>query len=313
LTQKTLNGKSMKINTSVTIAGIKLKNPVLTASGTFGYGDEIRDLVALSDLGGIITKTITRNPRPGNPPPRVTETASGMLNTIGLQNIGVERFLEEKWPSLKKLKVPVIVSIAGETAGDYIAVAEALNGAAGIAGLELNLSCPNLKKRIVCQDEGLVRDIVCGVAKVSRFPVIAKLSPQVADITALALLARDSGAGAVSLVNTFPGMAIDVNTRRPRLSTVTGGLSGPAIKPLALRCVWEVWRNTKMEIIGGGGISTADDAVEFMLAGASAVSVGTASFRGPAAPARVAAGISEYCKNKKVASVKELIGNVDVE
>lgn len=302
----------VKIDTSVTIAGIKLKNPVLTASGTFGYGDEIRDLVPLSALGGIITKTITRNPRPGNPPPRVTETASGMLNTIGLQNIGVERFLEEKWPSLKKLGVPVIVSIAGETAEDYKAVAGRLGKAAGIAGIELNLSCPNLKKRIVCQDEDLVREIVRGVAKISRCPVIAKLSPQVADIAKLSLLARVSGAGAVSLVNTFPGMAIDVHTGRPRLSTVTGGLSGPAIKPLALRCVWEAWRNTKMEIIGGGGIATSDDAVEFMLAGASAVSVGTASFRDPAAPARIAAGIMEYCKNKKVASAKELIGNVDV-
>ncbi|MHB9155155.1 MAG: dihydroorotate dehydrogenase [Endomicrobiales bacterium] len=303
----------MKIDLGVEIAGIKLQNPVLVASGTFGYGDEVSDLVPLEKLGGIITKTITLHPRPGNPPPRLAETSSGLLNTIGLQNVGVERFLEEKWPFLEALPVPVIVSIAGETAEEYVETARRLSTVKGITALELNLSCPNLKKRIVCQDRGLVREIIAGVVRVSRCPVIAKLSPQVTDIAALALAARDAGAGAVSLVNAFPGMAIDISTWKPKLSTVTGGLSGPAVKPLALRCVWEVYRSAPLPIIGGGGIMSAEDAVEFMLAGASAVSVGTANFIDPLSPVRVADGIRHYLSLRRIPAAKELVGKLVVE
>jgi dihydroorotate dehydrogenase (NAD+) catalytic subunit len=270
---------------STSIAGLKLNNPVVMASGTFGYGDEMQDLVPLKNLGAITTKTITLKSRPGNRPPRLAEVGNGILNSIGLQNVGVERFLEEKWGNLRKLPVAVIVSIAGETPDDYVLVAERLRKAGGVRAIELNLSCPNLKKRIVCQDEGLVREIVAGVKKVAGCTVIAKLSPQVADIGALSLLAQDAGADALALVNTFPGMAINISTWRPKLSTV----------------------------IGGGGITVWQDAVEFLLAGASAVSIGTANFVDPLSPAKIADGIKKYLAARKLVSLKELIGKVRIE
>lgn len=297
---------------SVTIAGIRFPNPVLTASGTFGYGDEIGDLVPLKELGGIITKTITLRPRPGNKPPRLAEVSSGMLNSIGLQNVGVERFLSEKWSALRKLPVPVIVSVAGETAEDYIGVVRQLNAVKGVAAVELNLSCPNLQKKIICQDIDLVRCIVSGTVKAGKFPVFAKLSPQVADIGGLALEAQNAGAAAVSLVNTFPGMAIDIKTWKPKLSTVSGGMSGPAVKPLALRCVWEGFKKVSIPVIGGGGITTAADAVEFMLAGSTALSVGTANFGDPMAPVLIARGLDEYCSARGMAAVAGLIGQLRI-
>jgi len=299
-----------KIDLSVNIAGIKLLNPVITASGTFGYGDELSDIVQLSQIGAVTTKTITLGPRTGNPPPRICETASGMLNTIGLQNIGLEKFLEEKQEDLKKLGMPVIVSIAGSTAEEYVVLVSLLNQIKFISALELNLSCPNLKKRIICQDEELFSEIIKKSSKIKHHPIIAKLSPQVQDIAHIAALAERSGADAVSLVNTFPGMAIDINSLRPKLSTVTGGLSGPCIKPLALRCVWEAAKNVKIPVIGGGGITTAEDAAEFIIAGASAISVGTASLADPEAPTKIVEGLHEYLKTRKLSSISELKGTL---
>ena len=299
-----------KIDLSVNMAGIKLQNPVITASGTFGYGDELADLVQLSQIGAVTTKTITLGPRTGNPPPRICETASGMLNTIGLQNIGLERFLEEKQEDLKKLGVPVFVSIAGSTAEEYVALVRLLNQIKFISAIELNLSCPNLKKKIICQDEELFCEIIKKTSKIRHHPIIAKLSPQVQDIAQAALLAEKSGADAVSLVNTFPGMVIDVHSFRPKLSTVTGGLSGPCIKPLALRCVWEAAKSVKIPVIGGGGITTAEDAAEFIIAGATAISVGTASLADPDAPLKIADGLMEYLKTRKISSIAELKGKL---
>ena len=310
----TFNMKKIKASpdTSINFAGIKCKNPVFVASGTFGYGYEAADLTDINSIGAIITKTITLSPKAGNPPPRLAEVTSGILNSIGLQNVGVAAFCRDKLPLLQKLKTPVIVSIAGETAADYAAVARALNGKNGIAAIELNLSCPNLKKQIICQNAQLVNQIISRVKKACYYPVIAKLSPQVADIGALGILAESSGADALSVANTFPGMAINVNTFRPKISTVTGGMSGPAIKPLALRCVWETARRVRIPVLGGGGIATGSDAIEFILAGARAVSAGTANFIDPQAPATIAAEIAEYMKKKNISSLSDITGKVMV-
>jgi dihydroorotate dehydrogenase (NAD+) catalytic subunit len=305
----------MGINTvdlGITLCGIKLNNPVMTASGTFGYGNELSDVVSVGRLGAIITKTITARPTKGNPPPRICEVTAGMLNTIGLQNIGVEKFISTKLSLILKLGVPVIVSVAGETVQDFVLVVEALNKIRGISAIELNLSCPNLQKKIICQDKALVGEILKEISKISRFPVIAKLSPSVSDIQELTLTVEESGAHAISLVNTFPGMAIDTDTWKPKLSTVTGGFSGPAIKPLALRCVWLVSKITKLPVIGGGGIISALDAVEFLLAGASAVSVGTANFIKPGMPLEIIEGIKSYLEKKNISSVSEIVGKVKI-
>ncbi|MCX5777845.1 MAG: dihydroorotate dehydrogenase [Elusimicrobia bacterium] len=300
----------MKPSLATRIGALKLDNPVLMASGTFGYGDEITDLVSVGKLGGIITKTITLQPRPGNPPPRICEVTGGMINAIGLQNIGAERFLQEKLPALRALQVNIIVSIAGNSVEEYVRLAHQLDGVRGIAGIELNLSCPNLQKKIISQDPKLVRAIVAAVSKASRVPVIAKLSPQVTDIVAMAEIAMTAGATAVSLINTFPAMAIDIATRKPKIAFVTGGLSGPAIKPMAVRAVWEVYRALKAPIIGGGGIMTAEDAVEFLLAGASAVSVGTANFIDPGVPEKIVSGLRSYMERYGIINIKELVGSV---
>ncbi|MCX5781504.1 MAG: dihydroorotate dehydrogenase [Elusimicrobia bacterium] len=302
-----------KIDLSVEIAGVKLKNPVIAASGTFGYGDEITDLIDVSKLGAVVTKTITLEPRSGNPVPRLAETASGLLNTIGLQNVGVQKFLKEKWEDLRKLGVPVVVSIAGETAQEYVEVVKILEEVVGIAAIELNLSCPNVSKRIICKDSSLVEEIISQISRISKVPIIAKLSAQVDDLVYLSVLAEKSGAKALSLVNTFPGMAIDVKSWKPKLSTVTGGLSGPAIKPLALKCVWEVFGKVNIPIIGGGGISTAEDALEFFLAGANAVSVGTANFIDPMNPIKILNGLEEYFKSRKILKMQEIVGKLKVE
>lgn len=300
----------MKPDLCVNFAGIKLKNPVLTASGTFGYGYELSDLIPLKKLGAIITKTITFEPKPGNPQPRIAEVEGGMLNTIGLQNIGVKAFVDEKLEKVLKVGVPVIVSIAGATSEEYFNTAEILSKYKEIAGIEVNLSCPNLKKKLICHDLPLMREVIKRVKKVSRVPVIAKLSPLVADIGELSLEAQNAGTDALTLTNTYPAMAIDTKTFKPKLSTVKGGMSGACVKPMSVRCVYDAYQSVKIPIIGCGGIMTGDDAVEFILAGASAVSVGTASLVEPDCLIKIIEDIEKMLKEKNIKSVKEITGKI---
>lgn len=300
----------MKNNISIDFIGIKLKTPLLTASGTFGYGDELADLTDFSKIGAIVTKTITLETRLGNPQPRIAEVESGMLNTIGLQNIGVKNFVENKLDNILKLKVPIIVSVAGACKDDYVETVKILNSFNKISAVELNLSCPNLKKTIICQDVDLFSDIIKSIKKISKFPIIAKLSPQVQDIAELSLTAQKCGADAVTLTNTFPAMAIDINTFKPKLSTVKGGMSGPCVKPMALRCVFDAYQKIKIPIVGCGGISNVNDVIEFILAGASCVSIGTAALVEPDVFTSTVKDIERYLQNKKIANIKDLIGKV---
>ncbi|MDR3195901.1 MAG: dihydroorotate dehydrogenase [Endomicrobium sp.] len=292
----------------IEFAGIKFKNPVFTASGTFGYGYELADLISLEKLGAIVTKTITLEPRLGNVQPRIVEVASGMLNTIGLQNIGVKAFVEEPLDNLRKTGVPVIVSVAGAAVNEYVETVKTLSARSGASAIELNLSCPNLKKKIVCHDLPLMQDVVKSVKKVAKVPVIAKLSPLVADISEFALAAQNAGADGVTLANTYPAVAIDVKTFKPKLSTVKGGMSGTCVKPMSVRCVYDAYQNIKIPIIGCGGIMTGEDAVEFMLAGASVVSVGSASLLSPENLIKIIDGIEEILKEKNIKSVRDIIG-----
>jgi dihydroorotate dehydrogenase (NAD+) catalytic subunit len=296
---------------NINFAGIKLKNPVLTASGTFGYGYELADLIPLKRLGGIVTKTITLEPRAGNLQPRITEVASGILNSIGLQNIGVKAFIKEPLEKLNKIDVPVIVSVAGATVGEYVETVKILSSQNGISAIEINLSCPNLKKKIVCHDLSLMRDVIRGVKKVSRIPVIAKLSPLVTDISELALAAQNAGADGVTIANTYPAMAIDIRTFKPKLFTVKGGMSGACVKPMSVRCVYDAYQDIKIPIVGCGGIMTGEDAVEFILAGAAAVSVGSSSLVSPENLIAIIDGIENILKLKNVKSVKEIIGIIN--
>jgi dihydroorotate dehydrogenase (NAD+) catalytic subunit len=305
--------KAMKPDLSVDFAGIKLKNPILTASGTFGYGYELAGLIPLKKLGGIITKTITLEPRPGNPQPRIAEVESGMLNTIGLQNIGVKAFVEEPLEKLSKTGIPVFVSVAGACVSDYVEAAKILKTRECVSAIELNLSCPNLKKKILCHDLPLMTDVIKQVKKVSKVPVIAKLSPLVADIAELALIAQNAGADGVTLTNTYPAMAIDIKTFKSKLSTVKGGMSGPCVKPMSIRCVYDAYPDLKIPIIGCGGIMTGEDAVEFMLAGAAAVSVGTASLVEPGCLIKIIDGIENILKEKNIKSVKDIRGRIHNE
>jgi dihydroorotate dehydrogenase (NAD+) catalytic subunit len=298
----------MKPDLSIDFAGIKFKNPVLTASGTFGYGYELADLIPLKKLGGIVTKTITLEPRPGNLQPRIAEVASGMLNTIGLQNIGVKAFVEEPLEKLRSVGVPVIVSVAGACISDYVEVVKILKTHECVSAIELNLSCPNLKKKIVCHDLPLMQDVIKGVKKISKVPVITKLSPLVTDISELALVAQNAGADGVTLANTYPAIAIDVKTFKPKLSTVKGGMSGACVKPMSVRCVYDAYQNIKIPIVGCGGIMTGGDAVEFMLAGASIVSVGSASLVSPKSLISIINEIENILKEKNIKSLKEIIG-----
>jgi dihydroorotate dehydrogenase (NAD+) catalytic subunit len=292
---------------------LALKNPVLTASGTFGYGEELASFVDLSRLGAVVGKTVTRHPRAGNAPPRTCETAGGMLNAIGLQNVGIERFIEEKLPYLRQFDVPLIVNVAGESIEDFGFLARALSEQSGVAAIELNISCPNVAHGLdFATDPELAEQVVAHACQATHLPVIAKLSPNVTDISLIARAAEAGGAHALSMVNTFVGMAIDIRTRRPRLSNVTGGLSGPAIKPLALRAVYRCAQVVKVPIIGIGGIMTGEDAIEFLLAGASAVQVGTATFAQPDAALQVIQEIENYCRQHNVASVNDLVGSVRV-
>lgn len=283
----------------ISIGKIKLKNPVMAASGTFGYAKEFEGLVDLKKLGAIVTKTITIKPRPGNPMPRVCETASGMLNAIGLQNEGVEDFIEEKLPYLSKIGVPIIVSISGDSIKEFCGLAKRLDKEKGVAGIELNISCPNIKRQgLIAQDKNATYELAKKVREKTSKTLITKLSPNVTDIVEIARAACKAGTDVVSLVNTFLGMAIDVETGKPRLANITGGLSGPAIKPIALRMVWEVARNIKKPVIGMGGIMTADDAIEFLLAGAKAVQVGTANFIEPGVCEKIIKGVEKWKKTK---------------
>jgi dihydroorotate dehydrogenase (NAD+) catalytic subunit len=304
---------------SVDFAGLRLANPVFTASGTCGYADELADFANINALGGFITKSITLKPRKGNPTPRIVETDSGMLNAIGLANIGLENFIKEKLPLIEKMTAKVFVNIAGETIDEYVAVTERLSAEKAIAGLELNISCPNVKKGGITfgTDPTQVAEITSAVKKVSAGKVLmVKLTPCVTDISVIARAAVDSGADALSLINTFTAMVIDIETRKPVLANKTGGLSGPAIKPIAVYLVNKVYnkvtKNTKIPILGLGGIRNASDAIEFIIAGASAVGIGTANFIEPNCSAKIIEGIKKYCARKKIESIKELIGTLEI-
>ncbi len=295
----------------IDVAGIHFENPVLTASGTFGYGQEFAHLIDLDQLGGICVKGISADPMEGNPSPRIYETEAGMLNAIGLQNVGAKRFLTEKLPFLRTLRTRCIVNVFGYSTEDYVRAIEILNEGEGIHGYELNISCPNTRcgGMVYGNDPRLTAEVVAASKKAARYPLIVKLSPNVTDITELARAAEGAGADALSLVNTFVGMAIDIETRTPRISNITGGLSGPAIKPLAVRMVYQTFRAVKIPIIGMGGIATAGDALEFIIAGARAVQIGTANFYAPETALRVAEGIREYCCRKRT-HLADLVGTL---
>ena len=303
-----------EVDLRVAIGSLELQNPVMTASGTFGYAREFEDFVNLRRLGAIVVKGISLAPRAGNPPPRVVETACGMLNAIGLENVGVERFIREKMPYLSALGVPVIVNILGDSLAEYSQIAERLAVVPGVGAIEVNISCPNVKKGGVAfgADPHMAAAVTAAVKQSCQVPVIVKLSPNVTDITVVAKAVQEAGADAVSLINTLIGMAIDIGSRRPLLANIIGGLSGPAIKPVALRMVYQVARAVTIPIIGIGGIATAEDAMEFMLAGASAVQVGTANFVNPRASEDVLEGISAYVRQQKLESVRDLIGALRV-
>jgi dihydroorotate dehydrogenase (NAD+) catalytic subunit len=297
---------------ATSLCGIALRNPVLAASGTFGYGVEFDKLVDLNALGGFVVKGLSREPMDGNPPPRLWEARAGMMNSIGLQNVGVRAFVRDKLPQLARLRTAIFANVFGNTAEDYVEVVRILESAEGLAGYELNVSCPNTKHGglFFSSDPALLAEVVSTVKRVARRPVIVKLSPNVAAIEPLARAAEDSGADAVSLVNTFVALAIDARTRRPRLGAGFGGLSGPAIKPLALRLVYQAAQAVKIPVIGLGGIATGEDAAEFLVAGATAVEVGTATFWDPQSPARVARELQRFLEDEGVADVKQIVGTL---
>jgi len=296
------------------IAGVRFQNPVWTASGTFGYGKEFADLIDLNQLGAICVKGISPEPMEGNPPPRIYETASGMLNAIGLQNVGAKRFVTEKLPFLRALRARTVVNVFAYSTEDYVRCIETLNEGEGIAAYELNISCPNTRCGgiVYGTDPRLTEEVVSAARKAARYPLFVKLSPNVTDIALFARVAEGAGADALSLVNTFVGMAIDIETRTPRIANVTAGLSGPGIKPVALRMVYQAARAVKIPIIGIGGIASAEDALEFIIAGACAVQVGTANFYDPGTALRTVAGIREYCQRKQV-RLPELIRSLKVD
>ncbi|MBN1354182.1 MAG: dihydroorotate dehydrogenase [Candidatus Omnitrophica bacterium] len=299
----------------VKIGNLELKNPVILASGTCGFGSEIKDFADTGKLGGIVTKTITLTKREGNPPPRVFETTGGLLNSIGLDNDGFKNFVFEKVSGLEKLRTTVIASIAGNTVGEFVKLVTGLSGIPVVGAIELNLSCPNVihkgtRFNLLSQDEKAVKKIISKLRGITQKTLIAKLSPNVTDIKKIARAAETAGIDAISLINTYPGLAADIHTMKPRLGGVTGGLSGPAIKPLALKCVWDVYRSVGVPIIGAGGIMTWEDAVEFMICGAAVVQVGTANFVNPKAPFEITEGIKKYMKAKKIKSVKDIVGTL---
>ncbi len=301
------------VDLRVDIGRLTLRNPVMTASGTFGYGGEYAPFVDLDRLGAIVVKGLSLQPNAGNPPPRIVETACGMLNAIGLENIGIEDFVRKRLPFLRRLQTPVIANVYGKTVNEYERLAARIDGVDGIAAIEVNISCPNVRAGGMAfgVDAAVAADLVGAVRRRTAKPVTVKLSPNVADITAIAKAVVAAGADSVSLINTITGMAIDIRKRRPRLANITGGLSGPAIKPVALRMVWEVARAVDVPVIGVGGIMNAEDALEFLIAGASAVQVGTANFVNPAATEEILDGITDYLLTFGMRSIREIIGSLE--
>jgi dihydroorotate dehydrogenase (NAD+) catalytic subunit len=295
---------------AVEIGRLKLNNPVMTASGTFGYGEEYAGYVDLDKLGAIVVKGLSLKPRLGNPPPRIMETTGGMLNAVGLQNIGVDAFIEEKLPFLRNYDVAVIANVYGETYDEYKKVARKLSSAKGVHALEVNISCPNVKNGGVSfgSDPKIAARVTSAVKDETSLPVIVKLTPNVTDITVIAQAVEKAGADAISLINTLMGMSVDLKTRRPHLKNITGGLSGPAIKPVALRMVWQVVQRVSVPVIGIGGIMTAQDALEFLIVGAKAVQIGTANFINPLVTMEVIEGIKNYLDANKIKDVNEIIG-----
>jgi dihydroorotate dehydrogenase (NAD+) catalytic subunit len=320
---------------SIKIGKLKLKNPVMVASGTFGYAEEFKDLLNLKQLGAIVTKTITLKPRRGNPPPRTCETPAGMLNSIGLENPGIAAFLKEKLPFLKKTGVPIIMSIASEDEpGEFIELARRLDRVDSVVALELNISCPNIKvhgsefivqsqkqrtmnyeprTKLISQDAEATYNLVKAVRRITKKTLITKLSPNVTDITEIALAAQDAGSDAVSLINTLTGMSVDVNKRKPKIAALTGGLSGPAIRPVAVRMVWEVYQKIKIPVIGMGGIIDVSSALEFFIAGSTAISVGTANFINPQVTAEIIRGLEKYLIQNKISDIRQIIGSLKIE
>ncbi len=301
----------------VEVGGIRMKNPVMTASGTFGYGEEFSPFIDLDKLGAMVLKGITLKPKMGNPPPRIIETPSGILNSIGLQNVGLEVLVKEKLPYLNKFTTPIIINISGDTLEEYIELARRLDEVSQdkkISGLEINISCPNVKQGGITwgTDPQSTYQVVNEVRKVTSLPLITKLSPNVTDIRVITRAAEEAGADAISLINTLVGMAIDINSRQPKLANIKGGLSGPAVKPVALWLVWQVFQTVNIPIIGMGGIMDAQDAIEFMIAGARAVSIGTANLVNPKATIEIIEGIEEYLIDNKIKDVNELVGSLKV-
>ena len=300
----------IKPDMSVAIAGITMRNPVMTASGTFGYGEEFADYMDLESIGAMITKGLSLKPKAGNNTPRIVETPGGMLNAIGLQNVGIDAFISKKLPFLRGVKTPVIVNLYGNCLEEYGELAARIDGIDEVAGVEVNISCPNVKQGgiVFGTDPDAARQVVELVRRSTTKPLIVKLSPNVTDVVLMSKACVDAGAEALSLINTLTGMAIDLNSRRPVLANITGGLSGPAIKPVALRMVWQVAKAVKVPIIGIGGIMNATDALEFILAGATAVQVGTANFLTPAASQEIAAGMEKWLAENGVERVQDLVG-----
>jgi len=301
----------------VDVGKIRMKNPVMTSSGTFGYGEEFSPFIDLNKLGAMVLKGITLKPRMGNPPPRIIETPSGMLNAIGLQNVGLEALITEKLPYLQKFNTPVIINISGDILEEYVELARRLDKVSQdkkIAGLEINISCPNVEQGGMTwgTDPRSTYQVVNEVRKVTSLPLITKLSPNVTDIRVIAQAAEEAGADAISLINTLIGMAIDINSRQPQLANIKGGLSGPAIKPIALWLVWQVFQEVNIPIIGMGGIMDAQDALEFMIAGARAVSIGTANLVNPKTSIEIIEGIEEYLIENEIEDVNELVGSLEV-
>ncbi len=303
---------SLKTDLRVSIGSLKLKNPIMTASGTFGYAKEFEPYVNLHRLGAVVVKGISLEPRAGNPPPRIVETSCGMLNAIGLENVGVDRFIQEKMASLQDVNVPVFVNILGDSLDEYREIAKRLHGVPGIAGIEVNISCPNVKKGGVAFGTvpEMAASVTGAVKEESSVPVVVKLSPNVSDITVIAKAVEDAGADAVSLINTLIGMAIDHKSKKPCIANVIGGLSGPAIKPVALRMVYQVAQAVSVPVIGIGGIETYEDVLEFMLAGATAVQIGTANFINPRASEDAVEGLTRYVNDEKLNSIRDIIGGL---
>jgi dihydroorotate dehydrogenase (NAD+) catalytic subunit len=300
------------MNLSVQIGTLRLQNPVMVASGTFGYGVEYAQLLDLNLLGAVVVKGIRLHPVRGNPTPRTVEVASGLINAIGLQGPGVDGFIKKYWPFLKKLKVPTIINIWGTTVDEYVEVAKRFDALGGVGALELNVSCPNIKEggAQFGTDMKLLAQVVAACRRATKLPLITKLSPNVVRILPFAKVAEDAGSDALAVTNSYPAMAIDIETRKPKLANVTGGLTGPCIKPIAIKLVWEAAQAVKIPIIGMGGIQDAADAIEFMVAGATAVAVGTANFYEPQTPLQVIAGISDFMQKRNINDVREITGSV---